>query len=69
MTIISKAHYLEILIGQLGFLHSKENTHPDDLKALVDAIEDAKNRTDFDEVEVIQNGKSLTLKIVEKNNE
>ncbi|MFA0001671.1 hypothetical protein AB4428_25555 [Vibrio lentus] len=61
MKTISKAHYLEVLLGQLNHLNNKENAHPEDLEALVAAYEGAK-RQNFEEVEVIQNGEAFTFK-------
>lgn len=65
MKTISKEKYLQVLLGQLQHLRGIETTNPEDLEALVHAIEHA-NQLDFDEVEVIQSGPSFTFKIVEK---
>ncbi len=52
MKTITKEQYLCILLEQLNYLNNKENAHPEDLRTLVQAYEDAK-QSNFTEVEVI----------------
>ncbi|EKO3919723.1 hypothetical protein GCS60_000575 [Vibrio metschnikovii] len=61
MKTISKERYLEVLLNHLNYLNNKEEVHPEDLEALVEAYEDAK-RQNFEEVEVIQNGEAFSFK-------
>ncbi|RZQ00643.1 hypothetical protein [Vibrio vulnificus] len=61
MRVISKAAYQDVLLVQLDYLSKKEGVHPDDLEALVTAIEHSKKQH-FEQVEVIENNGQFTFK-------